>query len=258
MGTGTRRDRPLAIAGSDRGLGCPVVVPRVVLAVLAAVAVLTFAHHAGDDTTSAASADGAQVAAAPVVPAAPGGVVAAGQAAPVPVRASGDGFLVLDRARPAVGIGAQVTYTVEVEPALRAEAPALQDQVALVLDDTRHGWAAQQALQQVTDPAGARVRVLLALPATVDRLCAQAGFTTSGVLSCWNGRFAALNVMRWRQAAAGFESVSQYRSYQINHEFGHGLGHLHEYCPGPGALAPVMMQQTKGLLGCRPNPWPVP
>ncbi|WP_366519824.1 DUF3152 domain-containing protein [Nocardioides sp.] len=59
----------------------------------------------------------------------------------------------------------------------------------------------------------------------------------------------------WNRARAGLRN---YRHLVVNHETGHWLGHGHWGCPGPGQPAPVMMQQSKGLDGCRFNPWPRP
>jgi hypothetical protein len=99
---------------------------------------------------------------------------------------------------------------------------------------------------------------VIATPGTIDALCAAAGLDTAGVFSCWTGRVAALNSWRWENGAAGFPDVSSYRTYLVNHEVGHALGYGHRRCPGPGALAPVMMQQSKGLDGCIANGWPYP
>lgn len=174
----------------------------------------------------------------------------------LPLKSSSDGFEVItDTEVPAVGRGRVITYTVEVGPDLESEANALSDKVAQAFAD-RRGWRSEVRLARVDDPTAAIVRIVLADPVTVDSLCSGAGYFTAGQYSCWNGRFAALNAMRWRHAAPGFDSLDQYRTYQVNHEVGHALGYGHEYCSGPGATAPVMMQQTKGLLGCEANPWP--
>jgi hypothetical protein len=67
----------------------------------------------------------------------------------------------------------------------------------------------------------------------------------------------SLNAKRWLLGADSYGSdLTNYRRYLVNHEFGHSLGKRHENCPGRGKLAPVMMQQTKGLGPCRKNPWP--
>jgi hypothetical protein len=155
------------------------------------------------------------------------------------------------------GNGPIVTYTVERERVVGVDLLALTAAVEEALHDPR-SWSRDHTLRRVEDPAAADIRVLLATPSTVDRLCAETGLDTEGRYSCWNGTFAALNARRWRQGAQDFDELTTYRRYLVNHEFGHGLGHGHLECPAPGALAPVMMQQTIGTGGCEANPWPYP
>lgn len=146
------------------------------------------------------------------------------------------------------------TYTVEVEAGL----PFAVDDVANVVDATlsdRRGWSAAGSHQMRRVSAHADLRVLLASPATTDLLCAP--LDTRGRLSCRNRELVVLNAWRWANGAQGYEGqLPNYRRYVINHEVGHGLGYPHVACPGSGLPAPVMLQQTIGLDGCLPNPWP--
>ena len=155
------------------------------------------------------------------------------------------------------GEGTTVRYTVELEPAVVADLLAVTAAVEEALNDPR-SWVADHRIERVDDPELADVRVVLATPDTVDELCGEAGLRTDGRYSCWNGTFAALNAMRWHTGADGFDDLTTYRRYLINHEFGHGLGHGHVDCPAPGAAAPVMMQQTISTGACEANGWPYP
>ncbi len=155
------------------------------------------------------------------------------------------------------GSGPHWRFTVEVEPATGLDPEDVARQVREALFDER-SWARGRTLEQVAEPARARIRVVVATPETVDALCARAGLRTAGIYSCWNGRFAALNARRWEVGADGFPDIATYRTYLVNHEVGHGLGYGHLGCPATGEPAPVMMQQSKGLADCVANGWPYP
>lgn len=153
-------------------------------------------------------------------------------------------------------------FTIEVHQPLSSQMQPLAQEALRVLTDPTRGWTARGAyrLQRIDDPERADIRLMVARPPLVDRLCLKAGLHTGGVVSCWNHEFAALNSDRWFTGALsrGFSSLRDYRTYLISHEFGHGLHLHHAYCPGRGALAPVMLQQTGGQDGCRTNGWPYP
>jgi Protein of unknown function (DUF3152) len=124
-----------------------------------------------------------------------------------------------------------------------------------VLRDPRGWHGAGYTFRLVADEP-ADVEVVLASAALTDRLCAP--LATLGRYSCAQGNRAVLNFARWQGGAPAYRSLARYRIYMINHEVGHVLGRVHAYCSTPGARAPVMLQQTKGVAPCRPNPWPLP
>ncbi|MEJ5866496.1 DUF3152 domain-containing protein [Pseudokineococcus sp. 5B2Z-1] len=153
-----------------------------------------------------------------------------------------------------------VQVRVQVEEGLPADAAAVAGTVMDVLGDPR-GWGRDGWAFARTDDADGSpepdVTVVLASPRLTDELCAP--LRTQGVLSCRNGERAVLTWYRWAGGAEAYgEDREGYRRYLVSHEVGHFLGHGHEPCAGPGEPAPVMLQQTKGLDGCTPQPWPHP
>ena len=145
-----------------------------------------------------------------------------------------------------------------VERGLPFDADRFAREVSAILGD-RRSWSGsgKWRLKLVRTSSHADVTVYLATPGTTDRLCAP--LLTRGEVSCRNGRRVVLNARRWAYGSAPSRmSLRRYRIYLVNHEFGHALGRRHVGCPGQGERASVMMQQTKGLAGCRPNPWPAP
>jgi hypothetical protein len=121
----------------------------------------------------------------------------------------------------------------------------------------RQGWTAggDWRFRRVGAGGPADFTVWLVTPATRDRMC---GDVPDGYTSCRHGDDVILNVSRWVHGVPYYPNLDEYRSYAVGHEVGHRLGHGHELCPGRGRRAPVMQQQTLGLHGCVPNPWPYP
>lgn len=152
------------------------------------------------------------------------------------------------------GSGTLRTYAVQVETGTGQNAQAFAAAVDATLADPA-SWTGQGrwSLQRVSaDDADFVIR--LAVPVTVDRVCATAGLDTRGYVSCRAGNFVMINLDRWLGAVPDYQGdVALYRKYVINHEVGHHLGYGHQACPGPGRMAPVMQQQTLGLDGCRAN-----
>lgn len=262
-----------------------------VVAAFAAIAVVVFGAHAwGQPESNSVRAAASAVAPVPAAAAAPSdaqgrgdepanppagtdnaGSAAAGDgdAAPNATDApavvgvpSGDGYLVAPGTGPYFGQeGAPLwLYSVEVEPSLSGELGTLVDATDAALGDAARGWTSQgqRSLQRTDDPQAASIRIVLAPAGEVDRQCANAGLDTVGYYSCWNGWHTMLNADRWFGATPDFTDLNLYRTYLINHEFGHGLGYNHEFCPAAGAPAPVMMQQSMGIGQCQANGWPYP
>ena len=158
---------------------------------------------------------------------------------------------------PSVGRGAIKKYSVRVEKGLDIDVEAFAAFVDGVYADSR-GWIADPDRNwgfQRVEKGG--IRVVIAAPKTVDKQCLP--LQTKGTVSCAKQGYISINLDRWELAVPHWDGdLEEYRKYVVNHEMGHYLYKPHVGCPEEGALAPVMMQQTYFLKGCRGNPWPFP
>ncbi|WP_461030880.1 DUF3152 domain-containing protein, partial [Streptomyces sparsus] len=165
------------------------------------------------------------------------------------------------------GSGTRVTYRVDVESDLGLDSKVFARAVHETLNDER-SWAngGARTFERVSSGSADFV-ITLASPGTTAVWCAKSGLdTTQDNVSCDSASTerVMINGFRWARGADTFgaQRIRAYRQMLINHEVGHRLGFGHVVCPEEGALAPVMMQQTKfltvGGATCRPNAWPFP
>ena len=149
----------------------------------------------------------------------------------------------------------KLNYAVKIEPSLGLDPLCIKNLLFLILNNDT-GWINVTEKQfQLTSVEESDFVYIFASPEKTDELCAP--IETNSIYSCRKEQNIVLNFFRWQNGAVDFKNdMETYRIYLINHETGHILGWGHVGCPKEGAIAPVMMQQSKGTDGCIPYGWP--
>lgn len=162
------------------------------------------------------------------------------------------------------GSGEKIKYRVDVEKDLGLDGKLFARAVHTTLNDDR-SWTnnGERDFERVSS-SDVDFVITLASPGTTAEWCAKSGLdTTEDNVSCDSAATERImiNGFRWARGARTFgdSRMLEYRQMLINHEVGHRLGFNHVGCEKDGALAPVMMQQTKDLTTagrtCKPNAW---
>jgi len=149
----------------------------------------------------------------------------------------------------------KLNYAVKIEPSLGLDPLCIKNLLFLILNNDT-GWKNITEKQfQLTSVEESDYVYIFASPEKTDEICAP--IETNSIYSCRKEQNIVLNFFRWQYGAVDFKNdMETYRIYLINHETGHILGWGHVGCPKEGAIAPVMMQQSKGTDGCIPYGWP--
>ena len=158
------------------------------------------------------------------------------------------------KVRHRVDVRRTVRYHVETRGRITTSLRQFKAQAQQTFEDPR-GWRGA-GIRFVPVAHGGAFTLVLAQASRVPAFSSQC----SSMWSCRVGRFVIINQDRWKHASPAWNAahlaLRDYRHMVVNHETGHWLGLHHASCPGPGRLAPVMQQQSKGLQGCRFNPFP--
>lgn len=158
------------------------------------------------------------------------------------------------KVRHRVDVRRTVRYHVETRGRITTSLKQFRAQAQQTYEDPR-GWRAA-GIRFVPVAHGGAFTLVLSQASLVPSFSSSC----SAMWSCRVGRYVIINQDRWKNASPAWNAshlpLRDYRHMVVNHETGHWLGLHHVSCPGPGRLAPVMMQQSKGLHGCRFNPFP--
>ena len=149
-----------------------------------------------------------------------------------------------------------MNFSLKIESSIPIGPDCMAKLIASILNDSR-GWKniTEKEFLLVSEEA-ADFTFIFSSPDKTDELCAP--LETNGIYSCRNEEEVIINYFRWRNGALDFgNDMKTYRLYLINHETGHILGWGHTGCPKEGAIAPVMMQQSKTTGGCMAYGWPL-
>ncbi|GHB11256.1 membrane protein [Streptomyces tendae] len=225
--------------------------------ILLGVGVLSVPHLLRSLGTTPGSADAAPRAQESTAASSPASKQGPPDSTPSPVAEDTDGFVTGKLSAPPVGNGNIRRFKVRVEDGIGLSADDAARQVYEILADRRSWTANGHDGFQLVSEGDRDFVVVIASPATVDRICGAAGLHTKGEVNCDVGSRVIVNLKRWNSGSPQFPGkLADYRALIINHEVGHRIGHGHEGCPGPGRPAPAMMQQIDGLHGCEANAWP--
>ena len=158
------------------------------------------------------------------------------------------------RVRHRIDVRRTVRYHVETRGRITTSLKEFRSLAQQTYDDPR-GWRAA-GIRFVPVKRGGAFTLVLSQASLVPRFSSAC----SSMWSCRVGRYVIINQDRWKNASPAWNAahlpLRDYRHMVVNHETGHWLGLGHANCPGRGRLAPVMQQQSKGLQGCRFNPFP--
>ena len=150
----------------------------------------------------------------------------------------------------------KINFSLKIESTIQLKVDCIGKLITPILNDSR-GWIKVTEKEfQLVDNVESDFEFIFASPEKTDELCYP--LETNGIYSCRNEQQIIINFFRWVNGAIDFGSdLETYRLYLINHEVGHILEWAHVGCPKEGALAPVMMQQSKSTMGCEPYGWPI-